>query len=282
MAKNIELITKYQKAVDDQFSAESKRNLVTNNNYKWTNANSIKIYKVSTSQINDYIRDSKLPEGQWSHYGKVEPLEAITQTLTLTQDKSFTFMLDRMDVEETGEALAVTEALARQNREVVIPMYDKYVYSKIVEGAGTESSPATIDKTNIYDLILEANAVLDENMVPEIGRILLISPNYYKHLKGSKEIAMNTDIGQEMRLKGVVGVIDGVQVVKVPANRLPDDVAFILCHPIATVAPVKLEDYVIHDNPQGLNGYLVEGRMYYDAFVLDNKKNAIYVQKTDQ
>jgi hypothetical protein len=52
----------------------------------------------------------------------------------------------------------------------------------------------------------------------------------------------------------------------------------ILAHPVATVAPVKLEDYRIHADPPGISGSLVEGRICYDAFVLDNKKGAIYYQ----
>lgn len=51
-----------------------------------------------------------------------------------------------------------------------------------------------------------------------------------------------------------------------------------LAHPCATVAPVKLEDYTIHENPPGISGSLVEGRICYDAFVLDNKVKAIYYQ----
>ena len=49
---------------------------------------------------------------------------------------------------------------------------------------------------------------------------------------------------------------------------------------MATTSPVKLSEYKIHDNPPGINGWLVEGRVYYDAFVLENKKSAIYVFKT--
>ncbi|MFR7958918.1 MAG: hypothetical protein ACLU6P_00110 [Roseburia intestinalis] len=52
-----------------------------------------------------------------------------------------------------------------------------------------------------------------------------------------------------------------------------------MCHPCATVAPTKLEDYKIHQDPPGISGSLVEGRICYDAFVLDNKKTAIYYQE---
>ena len=54
---------------------------------------------------------------------------------------------------------------------------------------------------------------------------------------------------------------------------------FMICHPCATVAPSKLEDYKIHEDPPGISGSLVEGRIVYDAFVLENKANAIYYQR---
>ena len=40
----IDLITQYQGLVDEKFTAESKRELVTNKDYSWTGAHSIKIY----------------------------------------------------------------------------------------------------------------------------------------------------------------------------------------------------------------------------------------------
>ena len=89
---------------------------------------------------------------------------------------------------------------------------------------------------------------------------------------------METDIGNDLRLKGVISNLDGASVIKVPAARLPEGFGFMLCHPCATVAPVKLEDYKTHQDPPGINGELVEGRIAYDAFVLDNKKKAIYYQ----
>ena len=58
-----------------------------------------------------------------------------------------------------------------------------------------------------------------------------------------------------------------------------DNFGFMIAHPCATVAPTKLEDYKIHEDAPGISGALVEGRIVYDAFVLENKKNAIYYQE---
>ena len=107
----------------------------------------------------------------------------------------------------------------------------------------------------------------------------IISTQIYALMKQNKEITLDSDIGQEMRLRGVIGLLDGAAVVKVPKVRLPENFGFMMAHPSATVAPVKLEDYRIHQDPPGLSGALVEGRICYDTFVLDNKVKAIYYQE---
>lgn len=89
---------------------------------------------------------------------------------------------------------------------------------------------------------------------------------------------METDIGNDLRLRGVISNLDGALVVKVPANRLPEGFGFMLAHPCATVTPTKLESYKTHQDPPGISGELVEGRICYDAFVLENKDKAIYYQ----
>ena len=76
----------------------------------------------------------------------------------------------------------------------------------------------------------------------------------------------------------MIATLDGMNVQKIPANRLPVGFGFMVCHPVATVAPVKLEDFRIHQDPPGISGSLVEGRICYGAFVLENKTKAIYYQ----
>ena len=53
---SIELVTKFQPYVDELFKNESKRDLLTNQDFDWTGAHTVKIYKISTSQMNDYDR----------------------------------------------------------------------------------------------------------------------------------------------------------------------------------------------------------------------------------
>ena len=89
---------------------------------------------------------------------------------------------------------------------------------------------------------------------------------------------LSTTKGEDMRIKGVISNLDGMNVIKVASKKLPENFGFMVAHPCATVAPTKLADYRTHEDPPGINGTLTEGRINYDAFVLENKAKAIYYQ----
>ena len=275
----IELATKFQPYVDEKFSTESKKSLLTNNDFDWTGAHTVKVYKISTALMNDYDRNGAKKATQWSRYGEVSDLGATTEEFTLKKDRSFTFAIDKLDSDETVSQLQAAGALERQQREVVIPEIDSYVYGVMSENAGNKPSTKALTDANIFDEITVANETLDDAEVPETNRIMVVTPKVYRLLKKSKDIILDTDVTAEMRIKGVVGMIDGVSVIKIPSSRLPENFGFMIAHPSATVAPTKLEDYTVHENAPGISGSLVEGRICYDAFVLENKKTGIYYQE---
>ena len=274
----INLVTKFLPYVDELFTTESKKSLLTNQDFDWTGAHTVKVYKIGTSEMTDYNRNP-VSGFTGSRYGTIEDLDATTEEFTLKNDRSFTFAIDKLDNDETAQQLAAASALARQVREKVIPEVDSYTYGVMCSGAGHKPDAVVLDATNIFDEILKANNALDNAEVPETGRILVVTLDVYTIMKRSKDIIMETDIAEDMRLRGVIAMIDGAKVVKVPAVRLPESFGFMLAHPCACVAPTKLEDYKIHEDPPGISGSLVEGRICYDAFVLDNKVKAIYYQE---
>lgn len=274
----INLATKFLPYVDEKFTTESKKSLLTNQDFDWTGAKTVKVYKVSTSDMNDYDRPGT--GENWSRYGAVQGLDAVTEEFTLQKDRSFTFAIDKLDSDETARNLQAASALERQIREKVIPEVDTYTYGVMCEKAGNAPEAKELTSTNIYTEILAANQALDNAEVPETERIIVVTPDVYVLMKQCSDITMETDIGNELRIKGVIAMVDGAMVIKVPANRLPENFGFLVAHPCATVAPTKLEDYKIHEDPPGISGSLVEGRIAYDAFVLDNKADALYYQAT--
>ena len=57
---SIDLTTKFLPYVDEMFTAESKKSLLTNQDFQWDGARAVKVYKVGTSEMNDYNQGQQL------------------------------------------------------------------------------------------------------------------------------------------------------------------------------------------------------------------------------
>ncbi len=84
----IELVTQFSSYVDEQFSTESKKSMMTNQDFGWDGAHSVKIYKATTAKMNDYDRAGTGANA--SRYGKIESVSATTEEMMLKRDRSFT------------------------------------------------------------------------------------------------------------------------------------------------------------------------------------------------
>lgn len=272
----INLASKYSTKVDERFHKESQAQMVVSNSYKFTGVKTVNVYSIPTAQMNDYKRTGA------DRYGTPQELEDSVQAMTLTRDRSFTFTIDKGNKIQAQMVKDAGAALSRQIREVVMPEFDKYVFSKLaaVATANNNTASTAVTKTNAYEMLLNGQQKLGDAMVPDAGRVCLCSYAYANKLKMDPSFMRYGNMSQEMIIKGILGEVDGTKIVKVPASRLPEGCEFILVHPSAAVAPKQLEDYKIHQDPPGINGWLVEGRFIYDAFVLDSKKDAVYYHGT--
>ena len=178
----INLTTKVVPYTDEVFAKESKKSLLTNSDFDWTGAHTIKVYKISTVGMNDYNRPGA-DDNNWSRYGAVAGLDATTEEMTLKKDRSFTFAIDKLDEDETLQQLAAATALARQQREIVVPEVDKYTYGVMCANAGHKPEAVALTKENIYSEILKASEALDNAEAPEAGRVLLVTPAVYALMK---------------------------------------------------------------------------------------------------
>lgn len=267
---------KYANQVDERFSRASQAELVVNRDYDFKGVKTVAVYSVPTVEMVDYERAGL------SRYGTPEDLGNQTQELTITKDRSFTFIIDKGDKSQSMLAMDAGKALNRQLREVCVPEYDKHVFSVIAKAAfdNGNTSAAAVTKSNAYEQLLAAQEVLGNNNVPDSGRVCLCSYKFANFLKQDSAFMKYGDASQEMVSKGILGEVDGTRIVKVPASRLPGGCNFILTHPMACVAPKQLNEYKIHTDPPGISGYLCEGRFLYDAFVLNNKVGACYYHGT--
>lgn len=272
----VNLASKYEKKVDERFKLKSLTESAVNREYDWTGVDTIKVYSIPTVGMNDYVKSGK------DRYGTASELDNTVQTMTLTRDRSFTFTIDKANNQDTQGTMQAGKALARQIDEVIVPEIDIYRIATITAAAVANgmTTSGTVDKTNAYEAVLTGSEKLDDKKVPQGGRLLFVTPGFYNLIKMDPSFIKSTEIAQKMLINGQVGELDGMKVIKVPTSYFPANTPFFIAHPVATVGAQKLEDYKTHDNPPGINGWLVEGRKRYDAFVLENKKDALYVHQT--
>lgn len=274
MAQN--LAAKYSDKVAERFNTKALTRAAVNQDYDWSGVATVSVYSVDTVAMGNYTRSGT------ARYGTVTELGTTKQDLTLARDRSFTFSIDRGN---WGESMMVTEAgkaLARQLDEVVIPEIDIYRLAAWATAATANSNnvnTGVTDATNAYTNFLAAQERASDNQVPLTGRIAFMTAAYYNFLKQGNFVLDSEDFAKS-RHSGSLGTVDGASIVVVPSSYFPASTDLIITHPSATVSPTKLEDYKTHDNPPGINGWLVEGRLIYDAFVLTAKADAIVAHRT--
>lgn len=264
---------KYSPQVDERFKLGSLTTALVNYAYDWLGVSTVKVYSVPTAEMNDYTLTGS------NRYGTPAELNNEVQEMTLAKDRSFTFTIDKKSEDDTMGVMAAGAALARQIDEVAIPEIDTYRISKLVAGAPTANviKDVAVAKANAYEKFLAVQEILDNKKVPTGGRICMCTPGYYNMLKLDEAFTKKGDMATKIAINGLVGEVDGVYIIKAPKSYFPENVNFLISNPIVMPAPIKLTEYKIHDDAPGISGHLVEGRIRYDAFVLDQKKDAIGV-----
>lgn len=268
----VNLASKYSKAVDERFHKESQAMLALNSDHEFTGVQSVKVYSIPVVAMGDYQRSGT------HRYGNPEDLGRNVQELIVQRDRAFTFVIDKGDKLQSMNVSEAGKALSRQLREACVPEFDAYVFKTLANAAIEHGSYGSdlITKDNAYEKFLAAMEYLGNHNVPDKGRVCFCSYAFANYLKQDPAFIKTGDKSQDMLEKGVIGEVDGCKIVKVASSRLPAGAAFLITHKMAATAPKQLSDYKIHENAPGINGWLVEGRLLYDCFVLNEKVDAIY------
>lgn len=273
MAMN--LAEKFESKVDERFTATSFAAGVTGNNYSFDGVETVNVYDMPIAPLHDYDRSRAMSN---SRYGDLVDLQASVQRMKVEQDKAFTFGIDRKDLIMSQMVMEANKALRRQIDQSLVPAYDHHIFRTLAAKASAlgNMTKGTPTKSNAYELFLQGQEFLGDHLAPVDGRVALCSYKFANLMMQDSSFVRYGDLSQKMISTGVIGSIDGVAIKRVPSSLLPNGCSCILTHPYASVAPKRLEDYKIHDNPVGYSGYVVEGRFVYDCFVLDNKANGIF------
>jgi N4-gp56 family major capsid protein len=270
----IEYATKYADAALNAFKLGSVTEVFAAQ-YDWTGAKTVTVFTNATASMADYVPSAG--------YGTPGLIGNTKDDMTVSKDRKFVGLLDRLDMESVNGTLRAGEWLAKQIREQVTPDVDKYRFLALHTAcpSGQISASAAITSANAYTAFLTGNETLDEAEVPTAGRVAFVTPAVYNKLKLDANFVKASELAQsQIIFNGQIGEVDGVPIIKVPSsimNATDKHMDFIIVHTAAVAAPIKLADYQIVESSERYSGSLVNGRIAHDLFLLDTLNTGIYI-----
>lgn len=229
--------------------------------------NSVTIYTVNVVDEVNYVRNNT------NRFGPLVELGTGTQTFTLSQDKAFTFTVDRGNLEDSMMVQEANKAVKRQIREKSVPNTDIYTLAAAhaLALAAGQGATAAVTTSNVYNKFLAQNDAMTESKVPEEGRHCFLSPATYSLLKQDSTFRLACDTAYADLKKGIIGNVDGVMLHKVPSTYLPTNEVFLFIWEEVLIRPMKFNSTRVLTDVQGIDGAVAEGRRYYDVFGPANK-----------
>ena len=271
----INYASKFDPKVVERFKLNSLTEAAINRDYKWEGVKTVSVYSYPVYALEDYT-----PSGV-NRYGTPQEQDNTIQEMTVAKDRSKTITVDRMTLDDTAGTATGNKILSRQINEIYIPEVDVYRIAAMATAAVANGATdtAAITKNNAYISLLKGTEWMGDKKVPANKRVAFVTYAFYSFIKQDPSFMLASEISKQELINGQVGKVDGAKIVAVPSSYLPSNTAFVMCHPAATTGVTKLEDYKIHTDPPGISGLQIDMRFRYDAFVLDAKKDALYIHK---
>lgn len=270
-----------------------------NNRYKWIDAKTIKIPRITTTGRVNASRDNiataaRNYDNSW-------------ETKTLEHERKWSTLVHPMDIDQTNQVATIANITKTFNEFQKFPEMDAYTISTLYakwttsvagEGyTGKTASNTALTTTSILGEFDKLMLAMDNARVPVTGRILYVTNEVHSMLKNAQIDANNTlgrSISVEQGPNAIdrrINRLDEVTIVPVPAELMKTAYDFttgwtpgvsakqiymMLVHPIAVITPVSYT-FAQLEAPSALS----EGKWVYyeesfeDVFILNNLADAI-------
>ena len=266
----INLSIKYASQIEGVFTSDSFIKSHCKAKVDFTGAKTVRVYMLNTTPLVDYQRSGS------SRYGQLKDVQDTVLEYTMSQDKSFTGVVDKGDETEQAITNKAGQWLRQQIKEQVVPTADKYALEKISKYGHIQTITDAPDETNIITEIFKARTWFNNHCVPRDGRFIYIPASMTPQIMLSKEWCGLDNLAGKQLPTGVCGSVAGFTVIEMPDYMFSDNHYFTAIHEQAVAFPYKINSAKIHTDPVGINGAVIEGRQLYDVFVLGSKADAVY------
>lgn len=290
---NIELFKQYVPMLDEVYKEASITAVLDGNQdlvSQGANANELVIPMIDMSALGDYSRNSGYVDGD---------VTLTNETVKCNYDRGRMFNVDALDDIETA-GIAFGRLSSEFIRTKVVPELDAFRFATYAKKAGTASTDTLTTGAQVISALRTATNVMDEDEVPQEGRILFITPTLYglvEDLDTTKSKAVLARFSQiklvpQTRFYSAIDQYDGKTegqtaggYVKHVSTGESDpagvNVNFEIIHPTATIQYPKhtVTKVISPEQNQTSDGWKFGYRTVGVADVYDNKTAGIYVSK---
>lgn len=247
------------------------------------NANEICYPQISVTGLGDYSRNSGYTNGS---------VDVKWKTTAFNYDRGTKISVDTMDDQETFN-IAFGKAGAELIRTKVAPEADAFTFATLAGKAGiSTATPATYaNAIEFLTALLEAKNKMDEDEVPEEGRILYVTPTLHNGLLAldttkSKEVMNSFSIVKKVpqsRFYTAIDLLDGKTTgeelghyKKATAGK---DINFMIVHKPCLIKYDKhiASDIIAPANNPNSDSYIAKYRKYGIVDIYANKVAGIYL-----
>lgn len=291
VANSIALAEMYLPLLDEAYKAGSKTAILdTEVDYvRFTGGNTVQILNIDPVGMANYDRNAGYVPGD---------VTGTWQPYVLETDRGRSYQVDFLDNEQ-DLSLIVPNLLGTVERQHIFPEVDAYRFAQYAGGAAsaqvvTETLSAGAATIASID---NATAALDDAEVPYEGRILFVSPNTYKLIKGGiTRMIMNRDRDVDYNVE----MFNDMRVITVPSGRFNtsitlnapttssgaggytaagDAINYMIVHPSAVLQVMQHYAPRIFSPEQNIeaDAWRVQPRYAHGAWVKTHKTNGIYV-----
>lgn len=299
----IELVKKYLPVLDEQYRQQSKT-AVLDMPKEWVrdtmNAKKVKIAKYKSDKLGNYSRSAGFVKGS---------MELDWEEHEFKIDRGRSIQVDHEDNEETF-GMAFGRLAGVFQKEAVIPELDAYRMSVYAQAAGHKGA-YLLGSGSVLRAIDHLDAQMDDEEVPEEGRILFVIPSVYEDLINDASLERKLEVNDELTkaLNKKIYSYNEHPIIKITSKRMytaikllsgtdeeeeggyeraagADQIGLLMVNRNAVVQITKRavtriwapsREYAAGTdgvNPDA-DAWKFDFRVYHDAWVLENKANAI-------
>ncbi len=263
---------------------------------KFVGAKTVLIPDVTMQGLGDYDRESGFVRGA---------VTVANTPYTLSKDRGRSFQIDAEDADESGVSDLIGKVSGEFLRTCVIPEMDAYVLSKLGGLAATEQNTVTGDPADsAYSMLMDAIHRVQAAAGYDEELVAFASGDFWEALQMSTEIQRVLTMSDFTRgeITTQVASVNGVPVIPVVNSRMMSAYTFhdgvsegaqnggfspeenakhigLIVMPKRAASLVKKTEKTRIFSPaenQNADAWKMDYRVYYDVFVKDSYKPAIY------